>query len=362
MLLGRILFDLLSLYLVSMMRREIKCGNVKIGGSNSISIQSMLNVPIVKREPALKQCLDLKNVGCEIIRVAIPDMESADAISYLKENIDIPLVADIHFDYRLAVASMERGIDKVRINPGNIGSQENIKKVVSAAKERNIPIRVGVNSGSIEKEFRHLPKEVALVKSALKHVEILEKLNFNDIVVSMKSSDIRDTLYSYEKLNELRDYPLHIGITESGINEKGIIKSSIGIGALLLRDLGDTIRVSLTGDPVEEIKVARDILSSLGLRKDTFDLVSCPTCGRTKVELSKIASEVESRFRAEKIQGVKVAVMGCVVNGPGEAGDADLGVACGDGKGTIFLNGRILETVPENQISSRLIELAKELG
>ncbi len=304
------------------------------------------------------QILALENAGCELVRVAVPDMAAADAIGEIKKKIHIPLVADIHFDYRLALRVMELGIDKVRINPGNIGDEERIRQVVTMAKEKKIPIRIGVNSGSLEKELLEKYGGVTpagLVESALKHVRILEKYEFYDIVVSIKASDVLFSIEAYRLLSEAIPYPVHVGITEAGTPYAGTVKSAVGIGTILAMGIGDTIRVSLTGDPVEEIRAAKEILKSLGLRKFGPELVSCPTCGRTQIDLISIANEVERRCQGLE-KNIKVAVMGCVVNGPGEARDADVGIAGGKGVGLLFQKGEIIRKVPEAELVDALMQ------
>ncbi|ADH60960.1 1-hydroxy-2-methyl-2-(E)-butenyl 4-diphosphate synthase [Thermoanaerobacter mathranii subsp. mathranii str. A3] len=340
--------------------REVKIGNKKIGGNNPILVQSMTNTDTHDIEKTIEQIRRLEAEGCDIIRVAVPDMEAAEAIKEIKKNINIPLVADIHFDYRLAIKSIENGADKIRINPGNIGREENIKKVVEIAKERGVPIRIGVNSGSLEKEILYKYKGItaeAVVESALKSVLILEKLGFYDIVISLKTPNVPLTIEAYKLASSKVDYPLHVGITEAGTIEAGTIKSAIGIGTLLYLGIGDTIRVSLTGDPVHEVRVGRQILRSLGLLKEGVEVISCPTCGRTKIDLIKLAQEVEKRTRHIK-KPLKVAVMGCVVNGPGEAKEADIGIAGGDGEGVIFKKGKVYKKVKEEEL---IEELTKEI-
>ena len=344
------------------LKREVNIGGVKIGADNPIPIQSMTNTNTANAEETIKQILKLEEAGCEIIRCAVPDMEAASAIITIKQNIHIPIVADIHFDYKLALESIKNGIDKIRINPGNIGSSERIEAVVNAAKANGVPIRIGVNGGSLEKDLLEKyksPCAEALVESALRHVEILDDLNFSDIVVSIKVSDVRQMVEAYRQFDKISDIPLHIGLTEAGTLRGGIIKSAMGIGSLLIDGIGDTIRVSLTADPVEEIYAAKEILKNLGLKKSGIKFVSCPTCGRTKIDLIKIASEVENRI-SNIDKPLKVAVMGCAVNGPGEAKDADIGIAGGDGKCIIFKNGEILRSVPEcDAIEELLREIEK---
>ena len=333
--------------------REVKIGSLKMGGTNPIIIQSMCNTDTRDVEATVAQILALEKAGCELVRVAIPDMAAADAVGEIKKRIHIPLVADIHFDYRLALRVMELGIDKVRINPGNIGDEARIKQVVDMAKEKQIPIRIGVNSGSLEKELVEKYGGVtpqSLVESALKHVHILEKFGFYDIVVSIKASDVPFSIEAYRLLSEAIPYPIHVGITEAGTPYAGTIKSAVGIGTILAMGIGDTIRVSLTGDPIEEIRAAKEILKSLGLRQFGVTFVSCPTCGRTRINLIDIAKEVEQRCQSIRGKKMKVAVMGCVVNGPGEAKEADLGVAGGIGEGLLIRKGEIVKKLPESEL------------
>ncbi|KHO62511.1 4-hydroxy-3-methylbut-2-en-1-yl diphosphate synthase [Thermoanaerobacter sp. YS13] len=343
--------------------REVKIGNKKIGGNNPILVQSMTNTDTHDIEKTIEQIKRLEAEGCDIIRVAVPDMEAAEALKEIKKNINIPLVADIHFDYRLAIKSIENGADKIRINPGNIGREENIKKVVEIAKEKGIPIRIGVNSGSLEKEILHKYKGItaeAVVESALKNVLILEKLGFYDIVISLKTTNVPLTIEAYKLASSKVDYPLHLGITEAGTIEAGTIKSAIGIGTLLYLGIGDTIRVSLTGDPVHEVRVGKQILRSLGLLKEGVEVISCPTCGRTKINLIKLAEEVEKKTRNIK-KPLKVAVMGCVVNGPGEAKEADIGIAGGDGEGIVFKKGKVYKKVKEEELVEELMKEIEKL-
>lgn len=338
--------------------KKIKVGNLYIGGDAPIVIQSMTNTDTRDVNSTVKQIKNLETAGCEIIRCAVPDEEAGEALKDIVKNINIPLVADIHFDYKLALKSIENGVAALRINPGNIGNTERIKEVAKAAKEHQIPIRVGVNSGSLEKEILQKYGRVcpeALVESALNHVRILESLNFDDIVISIKSSNVLQMIESYRRVSELVNYPLHIGVTEAGTVWRGTIKSSVGIGALLSQGIGDTVRVSLTGDPLEEVKVAKEILKSIGYLNEGIELVSCPTCGRTQIELIKIANEVERRLSHCK-KNIKVAVMGCVVNGPGEAREADIGIAGGKGVGLIFKKGQIIKKVKEDQLVDELIK------
>lgn len=340
--------------------KVIEIGNKKIGGNHPILIQSMTNTKTEDIEATVNQILELEREGCDIIRCAVPNMEACNAFSEIKKRIHIPLVADIHFDYRLAIKAIENGADKIRINPGNIGGNDKLKAVVDAAKERNIPIRVGVNSGSLEK---HLIEQYGgvtaqgIVESALDKVKIIEDLNYNNIVISIKSSDVRMSIEAHKLIASKTSYPLHVGITESGTIYSGNIKSAIGLGILLYEGIGDTIRVSLTGNPVEEIKSAKLILKTLGLRKGGVSLVSCPTCGRTEINLIELANKVESMIQDIPLD-IKVAVMGCVVNGPGEAREADIGIAGGRGEGIIMKKGVIIKKVPEDML---LEELRKEL-
>lgn len=338
--------------------RVVKIGDVLIGGDNRVAIQSMCNTKTSDVESTVKQILELEKVGCEIIRVAVPDMEAAEAIKEIKSRIHIPLVADIHFDYRLALKAIENGVDKLRINPGNIGGEDRIKAVVEAAKEKKIPIRIGVNSGSLEKDILEKYGEVTpqgLVESALRHIRILEKFEFYDIVVSIKASNVPFSLETYSLLSKEVDYPIHLGITEAGTLWSGTIKSAVGIGAILAMGIGDTVRVSLTGDCVDEVKVAKEILKDLGLRKGGVEFVSCPTCGRTSIDLIGLAQKVEQRCK-DIDKNIKVAVMGCAVNGPGEAREADIGIAGGNGYGLIFKKGEIVKKLPEEELLDALVE------
>ena len=328
-------------------------GNVQIGGQNKVIIQSMCNTKTKDVESTIAQILQLEEAGCEIVRVACLDIEDAKAIKRIKEKINIPIVADIHFDYKIALEAIKSGVDKVRINPGNIGSEEKVKAVVDACREKNIPIRIGVNGGSLERDllekYGGKPTAKAMVESAKRHVEILEKLEFYDICLSLKASDLDLCIEAYEEAAKTFNYPLHIGITEAGTLISGNIKSSIGLGLILSKGIGDTIRVSLTGDPIEEIKSAKLILRTLGLRKGGIEVVSCPTCGRTQINLIQLANQVETMV-AEFPLDIKVAVMGCVVNGPGEAKEADLGVAGGIGEGLIIKHGKVFKKVPEEEL------------
>ncbi len=339
-------------------KRVVDIGGVKIGGDYPIAIQSMCNTDTRNVKATVEQIIELENAGCEIIRVAVPDMEAAEAISDIKKSIHIPLVADIHFDYRIALECMKNGVDKVRINPGNIGDRERVKEVVEMAKERSIPIRIGVNGGSLDKKLLNKYGGVtadALVESAMEHIEILDSLNFYNTVVSIKVSNVPVMLDAYRKFSKISDIPLHIGVTESGTLNSGIIKSSVGIGALLAEGIGDTMRVSLTANPTEEIYAAYSIQQVMGLRKKGAELVSCPTCGRTQIDLIKIADEVEKRLRNIN-KDIKVAVMGCAVNGPGEAREADIGIAGGNGVGLIFKHGEIIRKVSEEKIVDELMK------
>ena len=338
--------------------KKIRVGSLYIGGDAPVSVQSMTNTLTSNVDETVSQIEKLQEAGCDIIRVAVPDMDAALAISEIKKRILIPLVADIHFDYRLAITSIENGVDKVRINPGNIGSKERTKSVVSCALERGVPIRIGVNSGSLEKELLDKYGGVtpeALVESALKHVKILEDLNFNDIIISIKASSVPLTIAAYQLISQKVSYPLHVGVTEAGTIYKGTIKSSVGIGALLAQGIGDTIRVSLTGEPVEEIKAGKEILKSLGLLRQGLEFISCPTCGRTKINLIEIAEKVEKALEGID-KNLKIAVMGCVVNGPGEAKDADIGIAGGDRCAMLFKKGQIIRKISEDNIVDELLK------
>lgn len=341
------------------MRKSVRCGNVVIGGGNPISIQSMTNVDSKNEEALVRQIKQLEAAGCDIVRIAIPDMDSAETLAKVKPQVNVPLVADIHFDYRLAIAAIEAGADKIRINPGNIGSDDRVQAVVEAAKAKNVPIRIGVNSGSLEKDIVEKNGGVTaagLAESALRNVKRIEDMGYDNLVVSLKSSDVKMNYEAHKLVAEQTEHPIHIGITEAGTLARGKVKSAVGIGALLLDGIGDTMRVSLTADPVEEVYFAKEILESMGLRQPKVNLVSCPTCGRTKVNLQHLAEEVDRRLAdADVPEGLKVAVMGCVVNGPGEAKEADFGVAGGDGKGVIFAKGEILKTVNEEDIVDELI-------
>lgn len=338
--------------------KTVKVGDLTLG-DGKVYIQSMLNAPADDISGSVEQAKALEKAGCEIIRAAVPTVGNAALISALKNAVRVPIVADIHFDYKIALACVEAGVDKIRINPGNIGSAEKIRAVADACSARNIPIRIGVNSGSLEKallEKYKSPTPEALVESALGHVRLLNNCGFDDIVISIKSSDVKRTIAAYRLLAERTDYPLHLGVTEAGTERMGLIKSAVGIGSLLCDGIGDTIRVSLTADPIREVYAARDILKACGRGKGP-EIVSCPTCGRTKIDLITLANRVEDMLR-DMDKPIKVAVMGCVVNGPGEAREADIGIAGGDGEGLIFKKGEILRKVPENML---LDELRKEI-
>ena len=344
-----------------MKRREtkkIQAGNTFIGGGCDITVQSMLNVPSTDIEGSVQQAVRLEEAGCDMIRIAVPDESAVRLIPAIKDKISVPLVADIHFDYKLALMSAAAGIDKIRINPGNIGDESRVKQVADECRRRNIPIRIGVNSGSLEKHILAKygrPTPQALCDSALFHASLLEKFDFDNIVLSMKSSNVEFMNEAYRLAAERCNYPLHLGVTEAGTERMGIIKSSIGIGSLLLDGIGDTIRVSLTDDPVKEVYAAKDILKALGLNKEGIRFVSCPTCGRTRINLIKLANDAEERLRDCR-KSITVAIMGCVVNGPGEAREADIGIAGGTGEGLIFKKGEIIRKVPEERLLDELIK------
>lgn len=343
--------------------RKIKVGNTFIGGDSKVTVQSMTNTDTRDPEATLAQIRALMVAGCEIVRLAVPDMEAADALARITPLIPIPVVADIHFDYRLAIRSIENGISKLRINPGNIGGRDKIRLLADMCSEKSIPIRIGVNSGSLEKDILEKYGRVtpeALVESAIRNVELLEEVNFNDIIISIKSSDVLTMMESYRLLSKKVDYPLHLGVTEAGTLWRGTIKSSIGIGGLLSEGIGDTIRVSLTGDPIEEIKAGREILKATGHLKEGIEFVSCPTCGRTQIDLIGIANQVEEALKDSK-KHIKVAVMGCVVNGPGEAREADIGIAGGNGVGLIFKKGMIIRKVNESELVPALLAEIEKL-
>ena len=342
--------------------KVIQIGDVKIGGGNPVRIQSMTNTKTEDVKATVAQILALENAGCEIIRCAVPTLEAAQALKEIKKQIHIPLVADIHFDYTLAIAAMENGADKIRINPGNIGSQERIAAVVNCAKERNIPIRVGVNSGSLEKEpveKYHGVTADGLVESALEKVRIIEDLGYDNLVISIKASHVMLCAEAHEKIVKLTNYPLHVGITEAGTLYSGNIKSAVGLGIILSQGIGDTIRVSLTGDPLEEIKSAKRILKTLNLRTSGIEVVSCPTCGRTQIDLIGLANKVETMVQEFEHLNIKVAVMGCVVNGPGEAKEADIGIAGGKGVGILIKHGEIIRKMPEEELLDCLYQELK---
>ncbi len=343
--------------------KQVMVGGVAVGGGAPISVQSMLSVPSTNIKASVAQAVELERAGCQIIRVAVPDMAAIELIPAIKERVTVPLVADIHFDYKLALEAVAAGVDKIRINPGNIGDDSRVKAVAGACRARNIPIRVGVNSGSVEKHIlaKHGgPTPAALCESALYHVSLLEKFQFDDIVISLKASSVDSMIRAYEMIAEQCDYPLHLGVTEAGTARMGLIKSAIGIGSLLQRGIGDTIRVSLTADPMEEVKAAIDILKALDLRGGVR-LVSCPTCGRTRIDLISLAGRVEEALKDCR-KDITVAVMGCAVNGPGEAREADIGVAGGKGEGLIFKKGKILRKVPEDRLLDELLKEVNEMG
>ena len=343
--------------------RTVNIGSVCIGGGNPVAVQSMTKTFTRDVRATVKQIKKLQDAGCQIIRCAVPEEKDAFAIKDIKKHIDIPLVADIQFNYRLALAAIDAGADKIRINPGNIGGAERLKAVVSACKEKGVPIRIGVNSGSLEKDIlkkhKH-PTADALVESAVRNIGLLEKLKFRDIVVSIKSTSVPTTIEAYRKLSKKVDYPLHVGVTEAGIGTSGAVRSSVGIGALLSEGIGDTIRVSLTGDPAQEVIIAKEILRSLELEKHGAFIISCPTCGRCEMDIEKIAREVEKRTKGVK-KPVKIAIMGCAVNGPGEAADADVGAACRRGGALIFRKGKIVKKVREQDIVKELLNEVKKI-
>lgn len=345
------------------LKKEVKIGSIKIGGTNPIAVQTMLNVPVKDIAGNVAQAERVAKAGCQIVRVTVPTPADAAVVAAIKEKVDIPIVADIHFDYRAALAALDAGADKIRINPGNIGGDDRVKAVVDACREHKVPIRIGVNGGSLEKELlakygRVTPE--ALVESALRHVRLLEKFDFTDICISVKSSDVPLNMAAYRLLHEKVDYPLHLGVTEAGTPTMGLLKSAIGIGGLLCEGIGDTMRVSLTADPVEEVYAAKRILQACGIRRSGVNLVSCPTCGRTAYDMIPIAEELERRL-ADCKKNITVAVMGCVVNGPGEASAADIGVAGGKGEGMIFRKGKVLYKVPQEKLVDALMEEIKKL-
>ncbi len=344
------------------MKKIVKVGNILLGDGN-IYIQSMLNVPSNDVNGNVEQAKRLEKAGCEIIRLSVPSKDDVRLIPALKAVVSVPVVADIHFDYKIAIECVEAGVDKLRINPGNIGSKDNVKKVADVCRQHNVPIRIGVNSGSVEKDILQKygsPCSDALVESALRHVQILEELDFNDIVISIKASSVPVMIESYRKIHNICPYPLHLGVTEAGTKRMGIIKSSVGIGSLLCDGIGDTIRVSLTEDPVEEVKAAKDILTAVGKGKNSVEIISCPTCGRTQIDLISLAHKVEDAT-ANIHKKIKVAVMGCAVNGPGEAKEADIGIAGGKGEGLLFKKGEIIRKVKEENLLNVLLEEIEKL-
>lgn len=346
------------------MTKIIKYGEVVVGGDSLITVQSMTNTKTHDVDSTVRQIHQLEKNGCDIIRVAVPDEKSAEALKEIKSNVNIPVIADIHFDYKLALRSVESGADGIRINPGNIGSEEKVKKIVYACREKNVPIRVGVNSGSVKKEYINKFKGVnedSLVESALDQIRQIEKFQYDNIVVSIKSSNVVQNYKSNLKLSKLINYPIHLGVTESGTYENGIIKSSMGIGSLLMQGIGDTIRVSLTADPVEEVRVGRKMLQYLNLRPYGPNIISCPTCGRTEINIEKLSRELENRIIKENIKtDITIAVMGCVVNGPGEAKEADIGIAGGKGEAVLFKKGKLIKKIGEDNIVDSIIEEIKK--
>lgn len=343
--------------------KRIKLGNTFIGGDSRITVQSMTNTDTRDVNSTVKQIKRLEDAGCDIVRCAVPDIDACNALKDIVKIVDIPVVADIHFDYRLALESIKNGVSALRINPGNIGSENKVREVAKSAKYSNIPIRIGVNSGSLSKDILNKYSGISsegLVESAMRHVHILENVNFDDIVISIKSSNVVQMIESYRNISKITNYPLHLGVTEAGTPFRGTVKSSVGIGTLLMEGIGDTIRVSLTGNPVEEIYVGKEILRSCGLMKNGIEFISCPTCGRTEIDLIKIAKEVESRL-SNVNKNIKVAIMGCVVNGPGEASEADIGIAGGKGVGLIFKNGVIIKKVKEKELVEALMEEIKNM-
>jgi len=344
--------------------RQIRIGNVLVGGGAACSVQSMCSTDTRDTAATVSQIARLAEAGCELVRCAVLDMDAAEALGAIKAGIDIPLIADIHFDYKLALKALEMGVDGLRINPGNIGEKWKVAEVVKAARERLVPIRIGVNAGSLEKDllakYGH-PTAEAMVESALGHVAILEELGYDQIKISLKASDVMKTVEAYRLLSQRVDYPLHIGVTEAGTTFSGTIKSSVGLGILLAEGIGDTMRVSLTGDPVDEVRVGYGILKALGLRQRGINLVSCPTCGRCQIDLVPIAEEIERRLQ-KIIKPFNVAVMGCVVNGPGEAREADVGIAGGKGEGLLFRHGEIVRKVPESELADALVEEVEKMA
>ena len=348
--------------------KKLRIGNIYIGGDSPIAIQSMTNTDTCDREATLKQILQLQGAGCDIVRITVPTLEAAETIPYLKENgVYIPIVADIHFDYKIALKCAELGVDKIRINPGNIGSDDKVKAVADACKKRNIPIRIGINSGSLQKDILQKygsPTPEALCESAFRHIELLEKYDFHDIVVSIKASNVPSMIKVNKLLAERCDYNIHLGVTEAGSEELGTLKSAVGIGSLLCEGIGDTVRVSLTADPVLEIAAAKKILSAVEIDGQSgMRIVSCPTCGRTKIDLIDLVHRFEDAVKREGLEDkpIKVAIMGCAVNGPGEAREADIGIAGGIGEGLLFAHGEIIEKIPEEKIIDALIQRIKEL-
>lgn len=342
--------------------RPIRVGPVQVGGDAPVSVQSMTNTDTRNVEATVAQINELAAAGCEIVRVAVPDQRAADALFIIKKQIPIPLIADIHFNYRLALRALEAGVDGLRINPGNIGGREKVAAIVEAAKKRKVPVRIGVNAGSLERDLlpeSGVPDAAVLVESALRHIRLLEQLGYHEIKVSVKASEVPLMIAAYRLLAEKVDYPLHVGVTEAGTVRSGVIKSAVGIGALLAEGIGDTIRVSLTGNPVEEVRVGYEILKALGLRKRGIELISCPTCGRTEIDLARIAEEVEAKLQDITVP-LKVAVMGCVVNGPGEAGRVDVGIAGGKGSGLLFRRGKIIRRIPEERLVEELVREVRE--
>jgi len=343
--------------------RQINIGGVKIGGETPVVVQSMTTTPTQDIPATVKQINLLTSAGCELVRVAIPDMEAAYALREIKAQVSLPIIADIHFDYKLALAAIENGANGLRLNPGNIGGKKKIREIVAAARSRSIPIRIGVNSGSLSKailkKYDH-PTPEAMVESAMSHVKLLEDLDFHLIKISLKSSDVLQTISAYRLLSQRVDYPLHLGVTEAGTLISGTVKNSMGIGLLLLEGIGDTIRVSLTHDPVDEVKVAYEILKALGLRRRGVEIISCPTCGRCKIDLFTLVDKIENGL-SQITTPIKIAIMGCVVNGPGEAREADIGIAGGQGYGTLFKKGRVVKQVPEPDLAMVLIEEVKRM-
>ncbi|MBI5683343.1 MAG: flavodoxin-dependent (E)-4-hydroxy-3-methylbut-2-enyl-diphosphate synthase [Deltaproteobacteria bacterium] len=344
--------------------RQIKIGSVRIGGDAPVSVQSMTNTDTLDVNATVRQIKVLEKAGCEIIRIAVPNQDAADVLDKIKKKISIPLIADIHFDYRLAIKAVEKGVDGLRLNPGNIGSKERVKEVVKAANEKHIPIRIGINAGSLEKDilkkYGH-PTPEGMVESAMRHIRILEDLDFFDIKISLKASDIWKTIDAYRLLSKKVDYPFHIGITEAGTVFSGSIKSAVGLGILLSEGLGDTLRVSLTGDPVEEVRVGWEILKSLKLRQRGVNIISCPTCGRIKIDAIKLATEIERRLY-HITKPINIAVMGCVVNGPGEAVESDIGIAGGDGVGLLYIGGKAVKKVKEKDIIEAVIKEVERIA